>query len=167
MEPQNKPKKNLGLIIGSIVVVAVSIVAVMSNKKNTEVAIENNSSTNVPVDTTPITDTTTPVDVVKKTTYIYKDGDYSAIGSYMSPGGLDKVDVKLTLKNDTISSITVLPMAGDNTSSRYQAKFISGYKEYVVGKNIADIHLTKVSGSSLTPIGFNDALAQIKSKAKA
>jgi hypothetical protein len=40
------------------------------------------------------------------------------------------------------------------------------YKQYVVGKKIDEVQLTKVSGSSLTPQGFNDALAKIKAEAK-
>jgi hypothetical protein len=35
-----------------------------------------------------------------------------------------------------------------------------------VGKNINDLKLTKIAGSSLTPMGFNDAVAKIKMKAK-
>jgi hypothetical protein len=45
--------------------------------------------------------------------------------------------------------------------------FVSGYKQYVVGKNIASIHLDRVSGSSLTGAGFNAALARIEIEAKA
>jgi len=36
----------------------------------------------------------------------------------------------------------------------------------VIGKNIADVQLSRVSGSSLTPEGFNNALATIKSQAQ-
>jgi hypothetical protein len=57
-------------------------------------------------------------------------------------------------------------MASDGRSERYHNMFISGYQQYVVGKNIASVYLTKVSGSSLTPSGFDDALTQIKSQAK-
>lgn len=153
--------------MGTIIVVVISLVAIISDKKDRDVEVENNSNTNVPIDTTPVKDTTPPSDVVKQTTYLYKDGNYSATGSYMSPGGPDQVEVELTLKKDIVTGITVTPKPGDNTSAKYQAKFISGYKSYVVGKNIADISLTKVSGSSLTSKGFNEALSKIKSQAKA
>jgi hypothetical protein len=36
----------------------------------------------------------------------------------------------------------------------------------VVGKNIDEVNLGKVSGSSLTPIGFNNAIEDIRSQAK-
>lgn len=165
MEPQNKLQKNIGIIMGTVIVVAISLVAVVSDKKDKDVEVESN--TNIPIDTTPVKDTTTPVDVVKQTIYLYKDGNYSATGSYMSPGGPDQVGVEITLKKDIVTDITVTPKPGDNTSAKYQAKFMSGYKALVVGKNIADVNLTKVSGSSLTPKGFNDALAKIKAQAKA
>jgi len=85
----------------------------------------------------------------------------------MSPGGNDQVAVTLTLANDVIVDVTATPSAQDRTSQRYQSRFVSGYKQYVLGKNISDVNLTSVSGSSLTPIGFNNALAQIKAQAKA
>ena len=110
---------------------------------------------------------TVPKQTTAKATSVYKNGTYSATGSYMSPGGYDQVGVTLTLANDIITDVSVTPMAGDHTSSRYQSRFISGYKQYVVGKTIASVNLTNVSGASLTPIGFNDALAQIKAQAKA
>jgi uncharacterized protein with FMN-binding domain len=117
-----------------------------------------NSNTNNNTVQTPVADTT------KKT---YKDGTYTAIGSYNSPGGPDKISITLTLKNNIVTSVSAIPMAGDPKSEKYQQTFISGYQTFVVGKNIDTIKLTNVSGSSLTPIGFNDALEKIKVQAKA
>lgn len=51
-------------------------------------------------------------------------------------------------------------------SRKYMSKFSSGYKSLVVGKNISTLSLGKVSGSSLTGKGFNDALSKIKAQAK-
>ncbi len=98
--------------------------------------------------------------------YTYKNGTYSADGSYDSPGGPDSIGVTLTLQNDIVTNVSVTPNPGDRTSARYQNAFISGYKQYVIGKNISGLNLGKVSGSSLTPIGFNNALTQIKAQAK-
>ena len=112
----------------------------------------------------PVVVPTKPVAVKSST---YKNGSYSATGSYMSPGGEDQIAVTLTIANDIVTAASVTPEAGDHTSARYQQKFISGYQGYVVGKNISSIYLTKVSGASLTPKGFNDALNQIKAQAKA
>jgi len=107
------------------------------------------------------------MDKPKNSASIYKNGTYSATGSYMSPGGEDQIAVTLTLKNDIVTSVSATPEAGDRMSARFQNMFISGYQQYVIGKNISSLNLTKVSGSSLTPKGFDSALAQIKSQAKA
>ena len=74
--------------------------------------------------------------------------------------------MNLTLKNDIITAITVTPEPGDNTSARYQRIFVANYQPLVLGKNIADVSLSKVSGSSLTSRGFNEALTQIKAQAQ-
>lgn len=97
----------------------------------------------------------------------YKDGTYSAVGSYMSPGGQDSLGVTVTLSKDVVTSVSLDLQPGDRTSARYMDSFASGYESLVVGKNIANLKLTKVSGASLTPIGFNNAISQIKAKARA
>ncbi|MDB5204354.1 MAG: hypothetical protein JWP09_382 [Candidatus Taylorbacteria bacterium] len=169
MNSQNTSKKIFGIVI-AIIVLAVLVYAVFFSDKDDNMANDLTDTTSqgntqdaaLPVETT-------PVDTTKKpgTVSMYKDGTYSATGSYRSPGGADTLGVTLTLSNDVVTDVTVAKGAGDNTSSRFQDKFISGYKALVVGKNIADIKLSKVSGSSLTPIGFNDAVAQIQAQAKA
>jgi len=164
MEIENKSKKNLGIFTGIIVVLGVILATIFLGKKNSDTSVTNSPQTTTP--TTVVNTPTPPIDIPKKAVSIYKDGTYSATGSYMSPGGLDRLAVTLTLKNDLVTSVSIVPEPGDNTSARYQEKFASGYKQYVLGKNIADVNLTKVSGSSLTPKGFDDALAQIKIQAK-
>lgn len=128
---------------------------------------DSENSTNQNSNTT--TSTTTAVDTTKKTIVasLYKDGTYTATGSYMSPGGEDQIGVTLTVKNDIVTAVSVNPMAGDNMSARYQQMFVSGYKTYVIGKNLSTLNVGKVSRSSLTPRGFNDAVAQIRTQAKA
>jgi hypothetical protein len=96
---------------------------------------------------------------------VYKDGSYSSVGNYMSPGGSEQIDLTLTLKDGVITEANFLPKAERPMSLRFQNQFATGYKELVVGKKIDEVNLTKVSGSSLTPKGFNDAVAQIKVEA--
>jgi hypothetical protein len=98
---------------------------------------------------------------------IYKNGTYSATGSYDSPGGEEHVRVTLTLSSNVITTANVQSGANDPTAQTYQDSFISGYKSQVVGKKISTIKLSNVSGSSLTSQGFNDALNQIENQAKA
>ena len=167
MEPQKKSSKAVGIVIGIIVVVAIVLVTILSSKKAPAVApaTDQTSSDTTTTSQLPPADTTTTTTTTSAS--VYKDGTYSATGSYQSPGGQDQIAVTLTLKNDIITDVTATPEPGDHTSARYQNMFISGYKQYVVGQNIASVHLTKVSGSSLTPAGFDNALAQIEAQAKA
>src|ERR1035437_2017530 len=187
MEPQNNLQKYIVIILGFIVMLGVFFVTIFLGKQpaNTGAAnqiLPNNPVVSLPTPPTPVISTIAtptpiapapviptiptppPIDIPKS---VYKDGAYSAIGSYMSPGGYNQLGVSITLKNDIITSASVTNMAGDRRSQRYQDQFISGYQQYVVGQNIANVFLTKISGASLTPSGFNDALTQIKAQAKA
>ncbi len=126
----------------------------------------NHTATPVPTISANGTVTAVPT-TSSRTALAYKDGTYTADGSYNTPTSTEVISVTLTIKNDVItdSSITNNPQARE--SQQYQSKFISGYKSLVVGKKISEVNLGRVSGSSLTPIGFNTALAKIKSQAKA
>jgi membrane-bound inhibitor of C-type lysozyme len=97
----------------------------------------------------------------------FTNGTYTATGSYDSPGGTEFVKVTLTLDNDTVTAANVISGANDPTAATYQTSFIGGYMSQVVGKHIASIKLRNVSGSSLTPIGFNNAVKKIEQQAKA
>ena len=120
-------------------------------------------TTNTPADQTANNSVSaTPVVVNSK----YKDGTYSAEGSYQSPGGTETIKVTVVLKNDIITDATVVSILAEREQSHeFQGMFISNFKQYVIGKNIDQVHLSKVSGSSLTSGGFNAALTQIKSQA--
>jgi uncharacterized protein with FMN-binding domain len=167
MEPQNKSYKTIGIVV-AVVIIAIVLVVIFTGKKPVDTTATTTDQTpTTAADTTATTPAQTVADTGKKTASEYKDGTYSATGSYMSPGGPDQVALSLTLKNDIITDATCTPEPGDNTSSRYQAIFAANYKQYVIGKDISTVHLTKVSGSSLTSKGFNDALAQIETQAKA
>ena len=96
----------------------------------------------------------------------YKDGTYEATGSYDSPGGPESLGVSVTIQNNVVTATSAKPEANDPTAQEFQNGFIQGYKTFVVGKNVNDILLSNVSGSSLTSQGFNDSLAQIKVQAK-
>ncbi len=122
--------------------------------------------TPVPSNTTTTPATIAPTTPVEKKT-VYKNGTYSADGEYRSPAGAESITVSLTLVNDVITDATVTPHATNKRSIQMQDAFISGFKQLVVGKNIDEVTLDKVSGSSLTPKGFNDAIAKIKVQAKA
>ena len=97
----------------------------------------------------------------------YQDGTYEAKGSYTSPNGQEEIDVSLTLAGDVITAVTVTPEATNPNSVNYQTQFADGISEVVVGKDIDEIDVSRVAGSSLTSGGFNEAVETIKSDATA
>jgi uncharacterized protein with FMN-binding domain len=151
----NKSKKlvaSLALFLLAVVIVAT---VVISRPK------DNMSST------TPVAATTKTTATSSSSSTTYKDGTYTATGSYDSPAGTEKVKVTLTLASNTVTAANVISETNDPTAQTYQSIFISGYKSHVVGKKINTIKLSNVSGSSLTSQGFNDALKQIEQQATA
>ncbi len=98
----------------------------------------------------------------------YTAGEYGAEGSYSTPGGTQSVEVDVTLEADgTITAVTVTPQADGGNSEQFQNKFAGGIADEVVGTKIDDLDVSKVSGSSLTSSGFNDAIDEIKDEAAA
>ncbi len=96
----------------------------------------------------------------------YAPGTYEASGSYSNPGGTSTVDVEVTLGDGAVvDDVTVTPKAS-GTSEQFQEKFAGGIADEVVGKNIDDLDVSKVAGSSLTAGGFNQAIDEIKSEAR-
>ena len=99
-------------------------------------------------------------------TSAYKDGTYSADGSYDAPSGNEQIGVTLTLKDDVVTSVIIDNKAA-GVSARWVDRFTSGINTVVVGKKLNEVNVGSVSGSSLTPIGFMEAVSKIKSQAKA
>ena len=99
----------------------------------------------------------------------YSDGDYRATADYQSPNGTETIDVDLTLKGDVITDITVTGKSVSPSPEvlRFQGEFEDGISAVVTGKNIDELDVHRVGGSSLTSSGFNEAIEQIKIKAKA
>jgi len=159
MEPARKIHPALAALI---VIVLVGIVAtaviVINMDKGTD------TETTQTTETTPVSDANTDTDAV---TSSYKDGTYSATGSYSSPGGRESIKLTVTIKDGVIVSTSLDEKASNGEAKEYQDDFDNGYKTLVVGKNINEVSLSRVAGSSLTSNGFNDALDEIKSDAKA
>lgn len=96
----------------------------------------------------------------------YTDGEYSGTGSYIPPSGTSEdVDVKLTLEGNVVTELEVETSQKNPKSKQYQREFTSNVQEQVVGKNIDELDVDKVAGSSLTSQGFNRALDAIRSVA--
>jgi hypothetical protein len=98
----------------------------------------------------------------------YKDGSYTATGSYASPAGMDTMGVTLVIENDIVKSVSIDKQATNEGSIYWQGMFADGISALVVGKSLDSIeNLSAVNGSSLTPKGFAEALELIKAEAQA
>jgi hypothetical protein len=159
MEPDSSNRKPLIAGIIAIVILIVVVGGVSLAKKNTTNTADTASVAPQPSSAQAATDTADG-------TASYVSGSYSASGSYSSPGGTEEVAVRVTLDGNTITDVSVTTDPASPTSEEYQNEFKNGYKGFVVGKNIDDIKLSKVSGSSLTSQGFNAALQKIKDQAQ-
>lgn len=146
-------------IIGLIVIAAISFFIFQGQEKvNMQAGITPTSVESI--------ETSTPA-AMESNIPDYKDGEYQAVGNYVSPGGAENIGVTLTVKDGIIEDAEVETMGQRPNTIKFQGIFKQNYKEFVVGKNIDEVKLDKVSGSSLSPKGFNDALEKIKTEAKA
>jgi uncharacterized protein with FMN-binding domain len=95
----------------------------------------------------------------------YLDGTYAAGGSYTSPGGITGIDVAVQLKDDIISWVLITPGTFVGDPGKFQQQFAAAIPDAVIGKDIDSIVISRIAGSSLTSIAFNQALDKIKREA--
>jgi uncharacterized protein with FMN-binding domain len=95
----------------------------------------------------------------------YRDGDYTADGQYLAPSGTETIGVDLTITNDIITDVQVTPHATGGNQARFQQKFAGGIAAEIVGKDIDQLAIARVAGSTLTSGGFIAAIDSIKSEA--
>lgn len=95
----------------------------------------------------------------------YKDGTYTADGSYQTPETVESISVTLTVADGVVKDVEVTGDPQARETEEYQAKFIGGISGEVVGKSLDELNVTRVAGSSLTSGGFNEALKSIKEQA--
>lgn len=143
----------IGVIAIGLIAIGGTVTAIVLNKQ-TDTPPSNTTTTSSPNNTTPSTSGTA-----------YKNGSFSANGSYRTPGGTETISVSVTLKDDVITSVSVTGN-GRGDSAEYQSMFKSGVSSLTIGKDIDDVKLSRVSGSSLTSTGFNSALDTIKTEAR-
>ena len=104
----------------------------------------------------------TPPQSSSQASAAYQNGTYTATGTYVTPGGRESITLTVTLDNERIADASLQQNAKTEQAKEYQQRFASGYKERVIGKDIDEVSLVRVAGSSLTSSGFHDALEQIK-----
>ncbi|MFW5720386.1 MAG: hypothetical protein ACOCXT_05150 [Candidatus Dojkabacteria bacterium] len=97
----------------------------------------------------------------------YRDGSYTESGFYNAPlpAGREEVVVSIILKEGVVETLGFEGKSKNPTSKQWISQFESSIEDEVVGKHIDEIELDKVSGSSLTPLGFNEAVAKIRDQA--
>ncbi|KQN95288.1 FMN-binding protein [Arthrobacter sp. Leaf69] len=97
----------------------------------------------------------------------YQDGTYSADGNYVSPNGNETVGVELTLAGGAVTDVKITQHPSNPNTRKFQGEFAGGIQSQIVGKQLDEIKVSKVAGSSLTSGGFNQAVEKIKSEAQA
>ena len=75
--------------------------------------------------------------------------------------------MSVALEGGLITAVEVAPDAKNPRASSTRRPSRRGLPDEVVGRSITDANVDMVSGSSLTSEGFNAALAQIATDAKA
>ena len=166
--------KSSTIITSIVAVLAVGAIAVFTLMgKGTTSTTDNSAEATQELTTTP-SDTATTTGVADMTTGTtqtqssdYKDGTYTASATYRTPESTEPITVTLTLASDVVTDVSFTSNPQAPETHQYQSQFASGYKQFVVGKNIDDIQISRVSGSSLTSMGFKAALEKIKAEAKA
>ncbi len=142
------------------VLAGLTLVGALAGCSPTTTAAETPTDTSTPDTTDDTTQTETDA-----TTATYTDGTYEATGEYQSPNGTESLDVTITLENDVITAVEVVGAGGSPNTERFQGEFAGGIAAIVVGKDIDEISVSKVAGSSLASGGFNAAVEQIKADA--
>lgn len=156
MDQQNTNNKNMVLTVAGLVALGAAGVIYFKYFNAPTVTTQEVVGQQVVTNSTPT--------MTSKTSQ-YKNGKYMVVGDYVSPGGPEQIDVSLTLENGIVKEVMVTPKATLPGSLNFQQKFAEGISGVVVGKSLGELNVDKVSGSSLTPKGFNDAVEKIKSQA--
>jgi uncharacterized protein with FMN-binding domain len=98
-----------------------------------------------------------------------KKGDvYNTTTSYMTPGGAQKVEFSVRVKDGVLTSVEVTPLAEDKSpiSVKLQGQFKAAAQAALVGKKVADLtNVDRVGGASLTTDAFRKAIQQLNTAA--
>jgi len=163
-------KKTLhALALASLVVSSAGCGSAEENIAPTEPGILDEYVKDAPESKTPTETQTTPEETTAPSTKEsgYKDGTYTAGGEYQSPAGKETMQVSITLKDGLVSAVTLTPAATDPTSLQIQQMVAGELPKLVVGKSLDAIGgYATINGASLTPKGFDVALAQIRTLAQ-
>lgn len=161
MELSDKQNKAIIGIIVVVLLVAVTTTVIVLGSSKSDTATSQATASASPAASTSSSSTTT------STSTEFKDGTYTATGSYQTPGGSESIGVTVTLSGGAVTDVSVTQNATRGEAEEYQSAFASAFKSQVVGKKISDVSLSRVAGASLTPNGFNNAIDDIEQQAAA
>ena len=92
-------------------------------------------------------------------------GTWTQSGDYQTPGGTETETVTLSAKDGVVTAVSVTGSGNSPNAVQYEKAFASGVSAAVVGKPLATLKVGAISGSSLTPNGFNAAVEKIRADA--
>lgn len=152
--------------VAGLLVISASVYMVANQSANKS-AEKSKASATPPASVSPTAAATASPVVPAAGASSYRNGTYFSLGNYRAPSGDEQVGVTVTLKDGIITATTAEAKSQNATARQFQNTFASNYQPLVVGRPIKNLMLDRVSGSSLTPNGFNDALEKIKAQARA
>lgn len=115
-----------------------------------------------PINKPTATSTTPSTSTTATTATKVLNGIFHLTNTYGSPAGPEPLDATVTLKDGVITAVSAKNVAVNQRSKTYQDMFISGIAGSIVGKNIKDVNITHVNGSSLTAASFNTVLHELQ-----
>lgn len=94
----------------------------------------------------------------------YRDGTYDVTSTY-GPVSEDSIDVKVTVKDQSITDIKVTGHPFTPVSKKHQDAFAKAIPGVVVGKQLKGLNVDTVAGASWTTEAFNKALETAREQA--
>jgi len=94
---------------------------------------------------------------------IISDGLYNESIDYESPGGFDKVNLNLEIKENKVISVNLESVKVSEISKNFIDNFNREIQKEIIGKSLSDIKMPSViSGASLTTKAFNSKIEELK-----
>lgn len=93
-------------------------------------------------------------------------GTYAYDVTYATPAGNTDMTVTFALKNNVITDVNLAGNPQHQTSLQYETLLEAELGTLIIGKELSQVPAiaAKTAGSSLTPAGFNQALAQLQAE---
>ncbi|HYD03922.1 MAG TPA: hypothetical protein VEC16_06520 [Alphaproteobacteria bacterium] len=109
-----------------------------------------------------VAETKNAADVHDETLAAVADGTYVENVNYMSPGGMDTIEITVVVENDIVTDAEIKPVVADPKSQTFIAKVNAALPDLVIGKKITELDLPEqISGSSLTSAAFAKQIEDI------